>query len=96
MRYSMQKIINRLNLNSHKIFLVDAIGALLSGFGNSLALFISLEKFNLTVTSHQPLLYIISFFMLYSLICYFLFEAVVIGALIYLEASIIKMNGNNY
>ncbi len=137
MHYSMQKIINRLNLNSPNIFLLDSIGALLSGFGNTLALFISLEKFDLPIPSHQPLLYVISFFMLYSMICYFLkaklrpflwiiaflnsayllifsyltilnkeiipegiffyflLEGVVIGAVIYLEVSILKMNSNN-
>ena len=72
MHYSMQKIIDKLSLNSPNIFLLDSMGALLSGLGNTFALFISLKKFGLPIPSHQPLLYAISFFMLYSLICYFL------------------------
>ena len=65
-------IITRLNLNSHKIFLVDAIGALLSGFGNAIALYVTLATFDQDLPAHQQLLYTSGFFMIYSLTCYFL------------------------
>lgn len=72
MPYRTKHIITRLNLNSHKIFLVDAIGALLSGFGNAIALYVALATFDQDLPAHQELLYASGFFMIYSLICYFL------------------------